>query len=482
MSQSDRRVARNAAASALADVAGKVMTLAWTVVAARELAPADFGAFFYSMSLTILIAALANWGFDAVLVLDVSRNRELLSERFTQAVVWQTVIAVPALAMTAAVAWRFRPSDAARVAMVMVMAAIVLDIWSDTSRAAASSVQRHVVTARALVLQRTATAALIIGTLVTGHGVVGLAAAFLAGSLLGVVAHLRAVAGLGARLRPSAFRPPAAWDYARRTRTVGVTAVVLMALFRVDTIMIGAFKGDAEVGTYSATYRLLETVLFVAIALCSAVRPVMTASGDAATVARSFTAAVSASAVAYAPFAAVCLMEPGRILTALYGRAYAVDSTATLRWLAFAPMIWATAYIGSSALLARGKPRGMLVAAVTAVVVNIAANLVAIPALGGTGAAITTTASYAVQAAVILGYLRTVDVRLRLTRGLLAPLVATAVMLVVLWAVPLAIVAELVLAGAVYGATWLLVVRHADPNQLALLTGSLPGRRAAALR
>jgi O-antigen/teichoic acid export membrane protein len=63
-----RPPAVNAALAALADVVGKVSTLAWTVVAARLLTQEQFGAFNLALALALIASAVAEGGYDPVLV------------------------------------------------------------------------------------------------------------------------------------------------------------------------------------------------------------------------------------------------------------------------------------------------------------------------------------------------------------------------------------------------------------------------------
>ena len=62
------RAAGNALVSATAQVLGKVATLLWTLVAARELAPREFGHFTFVLATALLLSAVAEWGFDQVLI------------------------------------------------------------------------------------------------------------------------------------------------------------------------------------------------------------------------------------------------------------------------------------------------------------------------------------------------------------------------------------------------------------------------------
>ena len=471
-----RRTARNAAIRGAAEIVGKFATLAWTLVAGRELSEADFGAFAYALGLSLLMSSFAAWGFDIVLGRRASAEPRLVNRLHSEAITWQTLLAIPVLGLTALVASPFRPSRDAALALVILLVAAVFELWSDTARATAAARQRQSGIATALLVQRGGTAVLAIGVLLAGGGVVGLSLAFLAGTVLGYLAHLRALRVLDVHFSRSLVTREGMADMGRRSRALGVSALILMALFRVDVVILEAMKGDAEVAAYAVAYRLLETVLFVTWAVNHAVFPVMSASTEPGALRRGVERGTSAAAFIYLPFAAVCLAEAPAIIRLLYGGRYVDPSATVLRWLALAPMVYAIAYLGVSALVSRDRTRAMVVAAGTALLANVALNVVLIPSHGGIGAAAATTLSYAVELAVVIVVLRRLAGSVRLVAAMRVPLAASLLVGALLTVSPLPLVADLALAGATYLTVWWLLARRYAPEQLGVLASLVPGK------
>lgn len=471
------RTARNAAMAAGSQVAGKVATLVWTVLAARSLAQADFGAFFFSLTLGLLLSAVASWGFIPVMSQEASRDRTRLAALYTRAVCWQAVVAVPLFSVAGVVAAALRPPGT-RISLALVLAAVLLDMLSETNRGASAAAQDQAGTAKALVLQRFVTAALMAAALLAGGGLVGLSAAFLASSVIGCVAHFLATRSLGVRFDTAALRREPMSEFLRATPIVGLTALVLMVLFRIDAVLLAVIMGDEAVGAYGAAYRLLETVLFVVFALRSAVFPVINATDEPGLVRRGMETGLAAIALVYLPFGTICLVEARPLLALLYGDSYAAQSTDVLRWLAFAPLVYGVAYLANAALQARRHFQPMLLGAVVATVANVGLNLLLIPRYGGTAAAFTTTMSYALEGVMVLLALRRIDSTVRLARPLLESALASAAAAVVLLVLPLALLAELPVAALVYLTVWGLLARRWSPDHLAVLTSVLPARRA----
>lgn len=468
-----RRTGVNVAVSVTGQLIGKAATLAWTLVAARELSASSFGLFFYTYALAGLASAVSEWGFDPVLVEDVAHDRSVVRPAYTRAQAAQTVIALPAFAVAAIAAATSPSSVSDRVAVVLVCLAVLFDLWTDTARAVGVAVRNQVPTARALVIQRGATAAIAISVLLAGGGLLGLCSAFLAGSVVGIASHVQALRSLGVRLELAAVSVHALWKTFLDCAVLGITVVVMVALFRLDAVLLGLIKGNVAVANYGVAYRLFESMLFLTFSVQGATFAAMAASRDPGFVGRQVSRSFVVAGSAYAAFLAVCLVDAEGVLRLLYGGNYQHASSGALRWLAAAPLCYLAGALCTSALQAVRRRPLILASSVVALAVNVALNLVLIPRMSGTGAALATTVSYAVLAAVALAGLTKAGVRLTLSRELLAPLVTGGVMAGVLLALPLPVVPDVAVAGAVVAALWLAVL--GGPRRALSLIGRMGG-------
>jgi O-antigen/teichoic acid export membrane protein len=471
------RAARNAAVAAAAEVAGKVATLAFTVAAARTLSQADFGAFAYALSFSLLVATLPSWGFDALLIQRGSADPKRLRQMLSETLVWRTVVAVPVFLAAGIAGVAIRPTARSGVALAVVLVAVFIDIHSDAGRAAAAALQRQGGVSTALVVQRLITAGLAIGALAAGFGLIGLSVAYLAGTLVGAGGVVVSVRRLGLGLDLRSVGRAGLGATARLSLAVGLDAVAALALFRIDQVMLAAFKGDGAVGVYAAAYRLLETVLFLSWAVSRAVLPAMSASTETWRVRRGVEEGIAALAVLYVPFGVGLWIEAGPVLRFLYGSGYAAAGTTALRWLAGAPLLFAVGYLGGYGLLARGRRGRIVLATLVATTYNIGLNLILIPRLSGTGAAIVTTTSYALEAALTLVLLRSVIGWVRLHRSVGLPVAASAAMAVALLAMHRGVLVEVAAGMFVYGSVWYGLARWRAPSQLAVIASVAPWRR-----
>lgn len=472
-----RRMARNAAILAAAEVTGKFATLALTVVAARALGPVDFGAFAFALSFSLLVAVLPAWGFDSLLIQRASAEPDRLPALLSETLAWRAAVAVPVFIVAAVVGGSLRPTTTSAVALLLVLTATFVDVFVEGGRSAARARQSQGGIGTALVAQRFGTAVLGIAALWAGLGLIGISVAYLIGTLAGGILVLRSVRRLGVSASFGSLRRQDLARTGRLSVLIGIDAVLALALFRIDQLLLGAFKGDQAVGQYAAGYRLLETVLFVSWSVALAVFPAMSAVPERWPVRRNIEQALAGVFVVYVPFAVGLFIQAEPILRLLYGPAYSVDGAALVRWLSSAPFFFAIGFVGSYALLAVGRPARAVVATVIATVYNVGLNLALIPPLSGTGAAIATTTSYALEAVIVLAFLVPAIGVVRLDRCLAAPAVAVVAMSVVLLVVRQGVVIELLLAVVAYGVSWLALARWRAPGQLAVVASLVPWRR-----
>lgn len=113
------------------------------------------------------------------------------------------MVGLPGFLLAGAVVWRSRPDAKLRLSMSLVLAEVFLDLFRATARAASTAAQDQSGTSKALVLQRSATAVLAVPAVIVS-GLVGLAAAFLVGSVVGCLAHARSLHRLGLKVEPKA--------------------------------------------------------------------------------------------------------------------------------------------------------------------------------------------------------------------------------------------------------------------------------------
>src|SRR4051812_3736972 len=125
-----RRAAGNALLVSAALVAGKVATLAYTIAAARVLGEHDFGLFSYALSISLLVATLPSWGFDALLLQRASKEPAETGRLLSETLAWRTAIAVPVFGGAAIAALVTAPNATSVATFMLVLVATAIDTYA----------------------------------------------------------------------------------------------------------------------------------------------------------------------------------------------------------------------------------------------------------------------------------------------------------------------------------------------------------------
>lgn len=464
-----QRAARNVAMVTAAEIIGKLGSLAFLVVGARALSRADFGAFSYSFAFAGLTSSILIWGFDSVVVREASSTPERLRQVVAETYLWRVFVGVPAFAIVGALGVFTRPSGTSAVALLMILAAFLVDTAMRTAWAGAEALQRIGRAALSQLVNRVLTAVLGIAALAVGFGLGGYSGAYLAGSVCGAVALVVAVRPLGVRADFSAVSRRSFLQLGKASVPLGIDGVIAMGLFKLDAVLVAALRGNSALAVYAVSYRLLETALFVAFAVVAALFAVMSASDSLQRIRATVERGLTVGAAVYVPFAIAVAFRGSGILRIMFGAQYATPAAAPLAWLGPTPLFIAFGNLATVALVARHRMKGAVLSSLAALVANVILNLALIPSMGPTGAAIANTAAYAFEA-VILAVLCT---RLfgfpRIDRALLEALGAGAAMAVALLVVHVDTVADLLIGTLVFGLVWLALSARFAPRNLDVL-------------
>lgn len=168
-------------------------------------------------------------------------------------------------------------------------------------------------------------------------------------------------------------------------------ALFTFLYFRIDMLMLKWFKGEAVVGIYAASYRLMEGFTLFPSALMAALFPRLAyyASVDKNSFITYFLKGLTLlSALGALLFLLSLLFGKGFILL-LYGSAYRASCPLFL-WLMAALFLIYPNFILTQSIIALNQQRVYALISFIAFIANIALNLLLIPKYSATGAAIST--------------------------------------------------------------------------------------------
>lgn len=172
---------------------------------------------------------------------------------------------------------------------------------------------------------------------------------------------------------------------------LGVSTVLAMLYFRIDTVILGYLSGDFAVGIYSAPYKILDVILSLPVIFMSSVFPIMTqaiAQGSG-NLQRIFDKAINYSIMAAAPIVAGAFWLSGPIILLLAGPDFEL-SIPVLRILVWVTAISFLGAVFNYTVIASGRQRILVLPYVMATVFNVISNIILIPKYSYFAAAYTT--------------------------------------------------------------------------------------------
>jgi O-antigen/teichoic acid export membrane protein len=387
------RLVANALYRTVSDVASKLALAVLYLVMARQLGTSGFGVFSFAFSLGVLVTTLANFGEDKLLVRSIARDPRALGRTFADTLALQATIGLGALAVTEAALPLTGVAEKTRIVVGLLGLAIVLDVLTSTHLAIFQARERMALIPAVIVPQRLGVAVAGTFALYRGVHVVGIAAIYLAGSLVALPLAIMLLRGEVARppFRLSVRRWP---HLLAASLPIGVATAFATILFRIDMVMLRGYRSAHVVGAYAGAYRLFEMTLFLTAGVGASALPAFSRlkghqRPELRALLRKTLLLVSLPSV---PLAILAVAIPGQLLHLAYGGGYGSAADA-LRLLAPAIVLYPISFMCGYMLVAQGHVRPLVTVYGIVAAENIAANLVLIPWLSLRGAALGTSIS-----------------------------------------------------------------------------------------
>jgi O-antigen/teichoic acid export membrane protein len=468
------RVLVNTGYRLLADVGGKVGSVVLFIVIGRKLGDGAFGVFTFAYALVALLTSLADFGQDKVLTREVSRRPEVLDRYFFNTLALKLVLAVPILAAGTGVLALLGRDGQTLAVVALLGAAVLVDLLTSTLYATFQAFERLEYVPVALISERFATAAAGIALLFAGAGVVGVSAVFLGGALLALAIASRLLVRHVVRPR-FVLDPSLAGPLMRAAAPIGLAGIAGVVLFRVDTVMLAAFKPDSVVGNYGAAYRLFESTLFLSWAVGAAAYPVYSRRRGAA-VAGVYERSLKLVVALTLPFAVGAAVLGDQVVHVLYGSDFETAGKA-LQLLSPAIVLFGVSYLAGYLLVSQDRP-GVMTALYSVVALeNILANLVLIPVWSLYGAAVGTSISELLAATALVWAARRAGGTLSAARAFAGPACAAGAAALAMLALRDEVAAAITGGAVAYAAVLFAFERLVFPGDAAAVFAVLrPGR------
>ncbi len=386
-----------------------VLILGTDVVLARLLGPDAKGRFTLILLLSQLAAVIVGWGMDAALAVVAGRSTADARRGFANAVAWSAVVG----GLTVVVACylyglptEVRPRGPLTALIPNLSATQFLygalaipgelffsiGLFALLGRRRVAAYNSIRLLRRATLLTMVVSAAAIARLSLDVAIVCNLVALALTAAAITLAAQRDGTASL----RPSA--PLLAEELAFGTRVLP-GAIAERLQLRSDAFLVNLLVGVRATGVYSVTAGLAETLWYIpnalgTVMLSRAVDPGEDAAGTAVVLARTTLAITIALAVP------AFVLGP-TLVELVYGSSF-VEAGVALRWILPGIVAYSVVAILSRYITGRGNPGLATVVMLAGLTVNVLANVILIPAMGISGAALASSISYGLTAILIV--------------------------------------------------------------------------------
>ncbi|MBF6612767.1 MAG: flippase [Chloroflexi bacterium] len=405
-----RRVAINTLYPFAAQIATKVLMLGYAIVQYHWIGGAPLGNYFTAALLFSITGTISEWGLGTLLTREASKAvggptaSAQMADIFRQTLALRAMISlalfVPvALFIALYLAISQISADGVWVTIVLSLG-LLPGAFSGSVTALLYARERMSLSAGIGVATSALNVALGVGAILLGWGIVGLALAAFASTVVTALAFgyilqrdfpemsLPGLAALRISRNAASSLLKIGWP-------LMLNALLVTLFFRVDIFILRADKGDVDVSRYQAAYSFLNFVLLITPAVTLALFPRMArhAATDRPRLAYEYAFTLKVMLIIAVPIIALTVWYAALLIWVMAGQAYVPYSTGALRilifFLPFSFINGVTQYV----LIALDRQRLITGPFAATVAFNVIANLLLVPPFGIYGAAATTILS-----------------------------------------------------------------------------------------
>jgi len=232
---------------------------------------------------------------------------------------------------------------------------------------------------------------------------------------------------------------------------LSIASIFSVIAFRVDTVLLSLFQNNAVVGWYSASYKILEVLLFIPMVYNTAIFPVLSNFyvSSKESIQLVYVKSIKYLVLLGLPLAAGITILSKEIILILYQSAFSQSIVALQILIWTIPFILLTSSFGII-LISMNKQVLAIRISLIAMIFNIGVNLVVIPQFSYLGAAVVTVLTELVDCILLFYYLSKFICKVPIQKFLWKPALATALMAFFMILVHLNIFVLILLASIIY--------------------------------
>lgn len=407
----------------------RLLRAAIVIYAARVLGSAGWGAFSYALSIATFLTIFSDFGINALVTREASKNPELKNRYLSTALVIKMgLVAILALIVFTAGS-ALTNIEAVKVLMPLVVLMFAFDTIRELATTVTRALERMEIEAFLVVITNFLIVVLGFLFLIIAPTPSALAASYAAGSALGLLISLFA---LRRHLQNifSYFDRALVKNIIMLAWPFGLLALLGIVMLNTDIIMLGWMRTVEEVGFYATAQKPIQLLYVIPALIATAFFPSLSKLAADPTQKTSFEKIVERSlAVTTAialPITVGGLLVSEKIIFLLFGSGYQQSVMPFAVLLLSLPIVFPSIII-SNALFADNRQRDFIGYVALGAGTNFLANWLLIPPYGIVGAAAATIMSNLISN-ILLWFKMRLLARAKFNLFLMQPLAATAIM------------------------------------------------------
>lgn len=395
----------------------------------RYLGEVDFGKYSFAMSFTALFEIFADIGISQLIVRELSRNKDLISEYIINITALKLLFSIFMLFLVILVINILNyPEDTKYIVYVFGIYTILIS-FMNMFMAIFQAFEKMEYIAVADTIERVALLAITYFIFSRGYGLIELSYVYVAAGMIGaticVIIILVKFPKPKLRINGLICR-----KITYSSIPFGINILFGIIFFKIDSIMLSMIKGDAAVGIYSAAYNpLLSLTGLISGIIVTGVYPVMSryfisSKENLKTLIIYFS---KYTAIIGFPISVGCFILAKQFIHLFYVNQYS-DSVIAFQILALFIPIRLVSSLTATVLTSINKQKLRMVCTFVSCLMNIALNIVLIPYLSYVGTSISTVLSEVFLNSVSVYFINKNYENLRLNYHFIKPFLASLVM------------------------------------------------------
>jgi O-antigen/teichoic acid export membrane protein len=356
-----------------------------TIYFAHTLGPAPLGAYFLFLAYFGILNLVGDAGFGGAAVKRISEGKEP-NEYFSAFVFIRIILLALSVSLLLFAEPYFKDLNSSGV-FFWILLALIVSVFSSSSGIGVYGSGKVGIYQISFFLDAFLRTLFQISAVFLGFGVAGLAGGFVGGLIAGGIANFRYLDLKLVRFRLSHLKNLSGFYF-----WIFLTASGSLVFSYADTILIGFFMSNADVGIYRTAFQLTSIATFTTLAFHTVLYPKISNWGaheQVREIENSLARAFTYSLLLAIPTCVGGWILGERLLYFLYGASF-VEGTSALYFLLLVQVVNVFMFLGTMSLTALNRPKDAFWITVIAATANILLDLALIPLIGITGAAVAT--------------------------------------------------------------------------------------------